>query len=229
MLDEEFIENLKKYPAEYLIKAIKYYRSQLSDDAEEWHESDLEYLLSAYALVSEIVEAKLIDIYLSPIDLSNNFTENCKNLNFALSEAESLLATKEAEAKFLKIKDQLKITLGTGFSYEFTDGDLKTIQSLINDLREKITSQINLEEEHRLRLLKRLEALQRELHKKISDLDRFWGLIGDAGVVLGKLGEDAKPIVDRIRDIANIVWRTQAHCEQLPSGTNAPLIKESED
>ena len=62
------------------------------------------------------------------------------------------------------------------------------------------------------------------MHKKVSDLDRFWGLIGDAGVVLGKLGNDAKPIVDRIKEVAEIVWQTQSRAEELPSGTKIPLL-----
>ena len=98
------------------------------------------------------------------------------------------------------------------------------MQALINDLRGTIAANGSLVAEHKARLLKRLESLQAELHKKISDLDKFWGLIGDAGVVLGKLGNDAKPIVDRIRDIADIVWQTQSRAEELPSGTNIPQI-----
>ena len=60
------------------------------------------------------------------------------------------------------------------------------------------------------------------MHKKVSDLDHFWGLIGDAGVALGKLGNDAKPIVDRIREITGITWNTQSRAEELPSGTTFP-------
>ena len=71
--------------------------------------------------------------------------------------------------------------------------------------------------------------MQSELHKRVSDLDRFWGLIGDAGVVLGKFGEDAQPFVERIREIAEIVWRTQSRAEELPSGTHPPLLKEKSD
>lgn len=73
-------------------------------------------------------------------------------------------------------------------------------------------------------LLLRLEKVQSEMHKKMSDLDRFWGLIGDAGVALGKFGTEAKPIVDRIREISEIVWRTQARAEELPSNTPLPLL-----
>lgn len=67
------------------------------------------------------------------------------------------------------------------------------------------------------------------MHKKMSDLDRFWGLVGDAGVVLGKFGDDAKPIIDRIRVIAQIVWRTQARAEELPSDAPMELLTSNEE
>lgn len=86
-----------------------------------------------------------------------------------------------------------------------------------------------LEDDHKRRLLKRLEKLQSELHKRISDLDRFWGLIGDAGVMLRKLGNDAKPIVDRITELANIIWRAQSRAEGLPEADELPLLSSEND
>lgn len=108
--------------------------------------------------------------------------------------------------------------------YEFSEGDLDRIQLLINELRDHISNSEDFDDEHRQRILRRLERLQGELHKRISDLDRFWGLIGDAGVALGKFGRDAKPIVDRIREIAEIVWRTQARGERLSSTVPFPQL-----
>ncbi len=123
-----------------------------------------------------------------------------------------------------KIKNRFEIEIENTFHYEFSEGDIKHIQATINTLRELISNSTKLEQDHRERLLKRLEQLQSEVHKKISDLDRFWGLIGDAGVVLGKIGTDAKPIVDRIRELAEIVWRTQARTEELPSDAPFPRL-----
>jgi hypothetical protein len=93
-------------------------------------------------------------------------------------------------------------------------------------LRVNISESPDIEEKHKQRLLQRLEKLQAELHKKMSDLDRFWGLVGEAGIVLGKFGKDAKPLVDRIREITDIVWRTQSRAEELPSDTQSPLISQ---
>lgn len=96
-------------------------------------------------------------------------------------------------------------------------------------MRDNLDALTALEPEHKARLLKRLERLQSELHKRVSDLDRFWGMVGDAGVIFGKLGNDAKPIVDRVKEISEIVWRTQARTEELPSDSPSPLLEHDKD
>lgn len=126
-------------------------------------------------------------------------------------------------------RDKYKNRLKLKFVYEFSESDLERIQTLINELRQKIFKSKSFEEEHRDRLLKRLEKLQRELNKRVSNLDRFWGLVGEAGVVLGKFGDDAKPFVDRIREIAQIIWRTQSAAEELPAGTKIPMLGDNSE
>ena len=129
-----------------------------------------------------------------------------------------------ANLKFQAIKGQYAAVLGKAFSFEFSQGDLDRVQALISELRKLISETPGFEDSHRRRLLLRLEKLQSELHKRMSDLDHFWGLIGDAGVALGKFGDDAKPLVDRFAEIVNIVWRTQAKAEELPSGASLPQL-----
>jgi hypothetical protein len=121
-------------------------------------------------------------------------------------------------------REKYRRKFGVVFLYEFSDGDLARIQALINELRELIVRSEMFDAKHKERILAKLEGLQRELHKKVSSLDKFWGLIGDAGVVLGKFGKDAKPLVDRIKEITQIIWRTQARAEELPSGSPFPLL-----
>jgi hypothetical protein len=121
-------------------------------------------------------------------------------------------------------RKRFDLKFGLLFSYTFSDGDLDRIQTLINELRERITAASFIPPEHKNRLLKKLESLQTELHKRVPSLDRFWGVVGDAGVVLGKFGNDAKPLFDRFKEIAQIVWRTQARAEELPSGARLPLL-----
>ncbi|PKG81386.1 hypothetical protein CXF85_18105 [Colwellia sp. 75C3] len=126
------------------------------------------------------------------------------------------------------INNKKKI-LDKGFFYEFTDGDLDRIQELINELRKEITVSDLFDDSHRRRLLRRLEAMQSEMHKKMSDVDRIWGLVGDAGIVIGKFGKDSKPFVDRIKELSQIAWKTQARAEELPSSSQNPLLGNEEE
>ena len=47
--------------------------------------------------------------------------------------------------------------------------------------------------------------MQSEIHKKSSDIDRFWGFVAEAGIVTRKFGEDMKPISDRVTELGKIV------------------------
>lgn len=115
------------------------------------------------------------------------------------------------------------------FRYEFSEGDLKKIQELLDQLRNLISESEELGEGHRHRLLKRLEKLQSELHKTVSDLDRFWGFFIDASIVVGLMGENAKPMVDVIKQIVSIVWPTQTRAYELPSDLPFKLLGQAED
>ena len=126
-------------------------------------------------------------------------------------------------------RERFRMRFGVAFVYEFSDGDLARIQTLVNELRDLLVKSELFEAGHKERVLKKLESLQSEIHKKVPSLDKFWGLIGEAGVALGKFGKDAKPFVDRVREIAQIVWRTQARAEELPSGTSLPLLTDGKD
>ena len=121
-------------------------------------------------------------------------------------------------------QDRFEVLLGKAFAYTLTEADLSRIQTLVNELRDLIVTSERFQEDHKRRVLDRLEGLQQELHRRISNLDRFYGLIGDAGVLLGKFGHDAKPFVDRIGEIVQIVWRSQANAEQLPASAKPALL-----
>ncbi len=179
--------------------------------------------VEALAAFQAYSEAK--DLYFKYPALSSDKSENVKVIYKFFSGAKTKLTADVANLTLARAKTRYSAHFGGVFAYEFSQGDLDRVQELINSLREEITNTNGLEKEHQQRLLKRLEHLQGELHKKVSDLDRFWGLVGDAGVVLGKLGKDAKPIVERIKEITEIIWRTQSRSEELPTDAKPALLE----
>jgi hypothetical protein len=113
---------------------------------------------------------------------------------------------------------------GAMFCYDFDESDIGKIQKWLNELRDFVQKAEQLSDDHRDRLLKRIEQLQTELHKKLSDLDRFWGLVGDAGVVLHKFGEDTKAVRRIIYAITAIVVKVQSIAHGLPAPAEHPLL-----
>jgi len=198
-------------------------------------ENNYENSLELYALLQIILEESELkeeDIKLPnlPEDRGQKQTVIKKFADDVATKLRSYNLDSEDERKLSQLRSHFSTQLGQVFIYEFTDGDLSRIQELINALREHVSSSDVFDESHRRRMLKRLEKLQAELHKKVSDMDHFWGLVGDAGVALGKFGKDAKPFVELIKEIRDIVWRTQARAEQLPSGTESPAqLPESDE
>lgn len=229
LYDDEFLDSLRDDPVlgtlELCGRAIKVVSSH-----EDWTVEDFDVLVEAYALLTEVIDARMLPLDLEYPELYGTFsTPACNALFSFIQKIKELCEAEQSKLRLDALRSRFRVNLGKGFSYEFSQGDLDRVQVLINHLREQISATHQLEREHQQRLLRRLERLQSELHKRVSDLDRFWGLIGDAGVVLGKVGNDAKPIVDRIREIADIVWQTQSRAEELPSGTKLPQLEHKSD
>lgn len=107
---------------------------------------------------------------------------------------------------------------GILLEYEFTDKEHEDLQSLLNQLRSTIQQHDELTEEHRQRLLRRVEKVQQELHKKVSDIDRFWGLCGESAVVMKKFGKAAGPFLPILSKIVDIVLGKVLEAEGLPAG-----------
>lgn len=225
MFDDDFFDDLPGDPqiaGKRLCDSFKDFHSNLPSEQEEaFYE---EYLMAFAALqaLSEILEFKLI----WPV-FAGDITENIKEIVKTFSELQVIFDHEFTLSALEKYRASFGRKFGRSFLYNFTDGDLQRIQVLINEIREILKDTSALEDAHKARLFKRLEKLQAELHKNVSDLDRFWGLLIDGSIVLKKVGENAKPIVDRIQEISNIVWRVQTRAEQLPS--NLPLQLPSGD
>ena len=222
MISDKFISNIPKDFVEgvkYITESFSAFHQQLPEDDEvSYYLSYIEYwsLLSSYLTSNGYT--------FESIELAQSKKSDIKNIAGFFNTISSEFEQKYTNQLITTSKEKYDLLFGNVFLYEFSDGDIKIIQNLINELRDIVTSSELFSAEHKERILRKLEKMQSELHKKVSNLDRFWGLIGDAGVVIGKFGNDAKPIVDRIKEIADIVWRTQARSEELPSGTKIPFL-----
>lgn len=129
---------------------------------------------------------------------------------------------------FENAKDYYASLFGKGVFYEFSDDDYDRVQVLLNNIREILAKSDDFEEDHRIRMLKKLEALQLALHKRMSDFDRFWGFLIDSSIALRKFWENAEPFRDDVKEILEIVSRTQAKAENVRKFLPFKLLKNSD-
>lgn len=224
IFDDDFFDELPSDKLEIGIKissTIKNFDSRLKDAGDKFRAYD-DYLDALGALTALV---QTYDFKFVPPELVTDKHENISRINVFNLQIFYNLEAELANSNLGNSLDRYKKKLANIFSYKFTDGDLSTIQELLNELRDLITKSELFNAKHKERLLDKLESLQKELHKTMTSLDKFWGLIGEAGIVIGKFGQDAKPFVDIIKTIADIVWRTQVSSEELPTGTTLPMLK----
>lgn len=229
MFDSDFVDGIAADPYAAALKIIDSARS-IPNDSPDWTLEEHAAYMEAYALITVMIDAEMIALDIFPPQIPTlNWMEDCKEISLYFQKAEELIRTEQAKLSLGSMKAKFAAVLKGGFAYEFSQADVNRMQTLINELRTNISESELFSAKHQARLLKRLEALQAEVHKRVSDLDRFWGLIGDAGVVMGKFGNDAKPFVDRIVELSQIVWNAQKEAEELPSNAPMPLLSQMQD
>ena len=185
------------------------------------------FLYESYAFILTMLESRPIGIKAgSPkFDVWEDAIKLGRVLGDIRNITTKVLKERTSEDTFKRSLEFYKMQMKPGFSYEFLDSDYNRLQELINEIRTLTSESGQIEEKHKRRLLRKIEALQQELHKRMSNLDAFWGLMGEAGVALGKFGQDVKPLTDRVCEILQIVYRTQARANELPVGREKPLLQ----
>ena len=219
MFDEHFIQGLPEDPylaGKYILDSVK---KSVDQAIKTFDQKDYYDVLEGMGLLRAYVESFKFNI--SFPELKGPANQNLMSIKDFLFKNSASFEQEFIFGHSTKFKGFLEKKFSRWFLYKFTEGDLSRIQFLINELRTIIRATEGLEDSHKSRLLVRLENLQSELHKSVSDLDKFWGLLIDASIVLKKIGENAKPIIDRVREIIDIIWRVQIRAEELPS--NVPL------
>ena len=226
VFDDISIESLPDDPREAIISVCTEYWTHMRDYP---HSSDEEYqfALQGYAFLDVLLEAK--GLKAEKLAITGDKEKDVQTIRNFVNKLRNDMHIKIRRSSFNDYRSAYTMKLDTVFHYEFSDGDLTRIQTLVNELRDLISATEELEQKHKQRVLRKLEKLQSELHKRVSDLDRFWGFFIDASIVVGLMGENAKPMVDVIQKIVRIIWPTQTRAYELPSDFPFKLLGQAED
>ncbi len=227
LFSDAFIDDIPARPFASALEVCRAVINELHDDEQygeqDWRESEYDALREGYTLLETMVRGGLLPDFAPLIRPTGDIAADCRAMVDFIHRVDSAVRAQANLQKHEEAQARMAQRLGVGFVYEFSQGDLDRIQTLLSELRKEISASTLYTDGHRERLLARLEKLQAETHKKMANIDKFWSLLGDAGVAVGKFGENSKPMFDRINEILKIVWRTQARAEDLPSDAPPPL------
>lgn len=220
IISDELLDRVNEDPISVCLEVCKLANS-LSN------RSDSKVQLEACLFLGAVIDGGLLDYQGEIPRPEDGQIQKAIATNFfatVQSQIEALIKHESAISLQRGFENRFKQIIKSSFGYDFSEADVSRVQTLIDELRKLLTADSSLDDDHKRRLLLRLEKLQKELHKRVSDLSNFYNLMGDAGVALGKLGKDAKPLVDRITEILQIGWKAQARAEKLPSSADNPMI-----
>ncbi len=123
---------------------------------------------------------------------------------------------KKAKEKFNEINAKISSKFDNYLIYELNEDQIKDIQSLINELRDRVYDCEAFENSHKQRILDKLEKLQNEIHKKVTDFDKFYGFVVEMRFIYENYKE-TKPLFDMAVKIANIALDSMAIANGLPA------------
>lgn len=221
---EEFLRNLPADSDDAVLAVSKewnrFAKGKSGQLFDEWVKCELIIMVRQFLQARGIsIPEKLRDMDLDSVDLDyvgSVLQQEAENAEAAKAKKAQL---EFANAQASKYRD----LFSSGDVYEFSDEEHARVQLLVGELKSEINRADRLSAGHRERLLKRLQATESELHKRTSEIDRFYGFVGEAGIVARKYGADAKSITDRVNELAEVVLRLIVRTEKikaLPALTN---------
>jgi hypothetical protein len=190
--------------------------------------SQYEDFIEFYALLQAYAEAQNLQLGFTALK-----TEKPENVAMIigffrrLKSSTDLKVQKKLAAATLEAAKQRyarKLEEERGFRYTLSEGDVERLRRLLEAIRVRVVEIDRLPREYRERLARRLERCRNGLQKSMMDFDALWALLPEAGILHEKLGEEAAAIVERVFEVAEVAWNTQARAEELPSNTAACFL-----
>jgi len=156
-------------------------------EIEEMYSSEL---INAYALLLAFIESRKINLKDEPPDrLSPDNVTAIKQIHSRFIELSKHIKPKVRSLTLKRAKEKY-LQAFNGFLYEFSTGDIKNIKQLIKDLRAQLESCNELDDDHKARVIKKLNDLDSEINIKMTNLDKAYALVIEAQILMHKLGKD---------------------------------------
>ena len=223
---DKFFQTLPDDPTDALELTVSDFLSyfDVDDMTEDQHYGNSKIYLKYYSLIKSL--AKRADFIINEINMEQSNGNITDEIFKEISRIKKVLNTQTSTALVESTTSKFDYLLNNKKGlYEFTDGDIKQVQELINKLRNIIMDTEELSEDHRRRILNKLENLQSEMHKKMSNIDRFYGFLVEAAYLSKIIGDNLKPFIDTVGELKRIFGSAQARVLELPATSSFPTIE----
>ncbi|AGI67362.1 hypothetical protein OAN307_c16950 [Octadecabacter antarcticus 307] len=101
--------------------------------------------------------------------------------------------------------------------FSLTKKDRDRVLKLCSDMRKIILGSSDFDEPHRVLMLNRIAAVEKQAIDKRGKLDIVRGAASDIGETLGKFGKDIKPLTDRVKEVLKITRDATPAYDQIPA------------
>jgi len=217
----ERLAKIPKDPTEGLLHICDIFFSEIDQNTDP-QETDMKDYIECYALLRKYTEARGFDYNLNPIPINlTNIAGFVRNEFIAVQSNTRKTSQQKTEQSF---ENFFSNHFQGGQNFELSDGDIQEIQRLTNDLRSRILQTLDLEEKHKQRIISRLEAMQKEIHKVQSNFDVLTGTMCEVLSVIKKAGDAAEPWTRIVKNIMHIAWASQGRVYELSSSIPMTLL-----
>ena len=208
MFDHDYVENLPTDSQRAIIRVCNDFVASFCTTDDVDFDDEYGQPLAAWSLILELCDRA--DLEPPAVDLTGANDTDAANISEAICvmgpEISLSLATESVKRMRARYATQLE---GVPL-YQVSDEGLSLIHQRLTDLRGLIQASDVLNDDQRKRLLGRLDRLQPELHTKMSSLDGLFGFVFEFSALDAKMGADAKPFIDRAKDIARVAAASYA-------------------
>jgi predicted RecB family nuclease len=123
----------------------------------------------------------------------------------------------QSQQRLEQLKATVRNTMGLTGQYEFEGAEIKRIAELAHQMQTTLQSCTALEPKFRQRLQTRLEKFTAELSPGMDNIDLFWGLLGEARVLVARIGDESRHFVGWLTEMSEIMGQVQSRSEGLPA------------
>jgi hypothetical protein len=215
MFEDQFINRLPEDPIPAVIVICKEFLAFHA--ANENAFSHYKGYIEALGFIEVYAEANNLEMSFPQIDEKRE--QNIVKIEKFFMETCRLFERKYQQSNLEDIKKKFASKLKPENVYTADDNEVIMLKKQLIALRNEIERNSPLDEDYKFRIIRKVDKILSISYKSMTDLNPFWGLIGERGIIAGKLGPEEKKIPELINLLVDTIWKIQLRSENMPANT----------